>query len=169
MGCSGPSKKQETENVNAEAVADEITVLNVESLLENIEAYDGKEVAITGTVTHVCKHSGKRLHLMGADEKTMVRLEAGEIGQFDRELEGSDIIAKGVFKREIIDEEYLAKWANELNKEGDGQHLSHEELDEEKSKLENYRSMMLESEDGKIENIWIDGLSFEKVKEEAAI
>ena len=155
--------------MDAATVAEEITVLNVESLLENVQAYDGKEVAITGTVTHVCKHSGKRLHLMGADQKTMIRLEAGEIGQFDRALEGSDIVAKGVFRREVIDEEYLAKWANELNKEGDGQHLSHEELDEEKSKMENYRSMMKQSNEGKIENVWIDGLSFEQVKEEAAI
>jgi hypothetical protein len=97
----------------------------------------------------------------------MVRLEAGEIGQFERELEGSEIIAKGIFRREVIDEEYLAKWADELGKEGE--HKSHEEQEEEKGKMERYRNMMGETEDGYLENFWVDGISFETVKEEVAI
>jgi hypothetical protein len=168
-GCTNSTKTNEAKVVGEESAVQEVAVLNVELLLEKALEYEGKEVMITGTVTHVCKHTGKRLHLMGNDENTMVRLEAGEIGQFDRELEGSEIIAKGVFRRQVIDEEYLAKWADELSKEGEGQHLSHEELDEEKSKLENYRSMMKETEGGSIENMWVDGISFEPVKEEAAI
>lgn len=169
VGCTNSTKTNEAKVVGEEPAVQEVAVLNVELLLEKALEYEGKEVMITGTVTHVCKHTGKRLHLMGNDENTMVRLEAGEIGQFDRELEGSEIIAKGVFRRQVIDEEYLAKWADELSKEGEGQHLSHEELDEEKSKLENYRSMMKETEGGSIENMWVDGISFEPVKEEAAI
>jgi hypothetical protein len=144
-------------------------VLNVESLLEKALDYDGKEVFITGTVTHVCKHSGKRLHLMGDDEKTRVRLEAGQIGQFERTLEGSEIIARGIFRREVIDEEYLAKWADELNKEGSGDHKSHEEEEEEKGQMNRYRSMMKESEKGYLENFWVDGLSFEIVNEESEV
>ena len=104
---------------------------------------------------------------MGTDEKTKIRVEAGEIGQFERELEGSDIVAKGVFRREVIDEEYLAKWANELGKEGD--HKSHEEQEEEKGKMQRYREMMKETEEGYLENFWVDGLSFETVEEEASI
>jgi hypothetical protein len=169
VGCTNSTKTNEAKVVGEEPAVQEVAVLNVELLLEKALEYEGKEVMITGTVTHVCKHTGKRLHLMGNDENTMVRLEAGEIGQFDRELEGSEIIAKGVFRRQVIDEEYLAKWADELSKEGEGQHLSNEELDEEKSKLENYRSMMKETEGGSIENMWVDGISFEPVKEEAAI
>lgn len=151
----------------AETVAQEVQTVDVVSLLENAAEYDGKEVMITGTVTHVCKHSGKRLHLMAADEKTKIRIESGEIGQFERELEGSDIVAKGVFRREVIDEEYLAKWADELGKEGD--HKSHEEQEEEKGKMKRYREMMKETEDGYLENFWVDGISFETVEEEASI
>jgi len=165
--CSGPSKKQEATSAEVETVAKEIIVMNVESLLADAKVYDGKEVMIKGMVTHVCKHSGKRLHLLGSDEKTRLRIEAGEIGQFERELEGSDIVARGIFRREVIDEEYLAKWSEELGKEGD--HKSHEEQEEEKGKMQRYRDMMKETEEGYLENFWVDGISFDTVEEEAAI
>ena len=165
--CSNPRNQQEADTANAEPVAEEIAVMNVESLLKDPQAYDGKEVMIKGTVTHVCKHSGKRLHLMGSDDKTILRLEAGEIGQFQRELEGSDIVAKGVFRREVIDEEYLAKWADEMG--SGGKHMSHEEEEEEQGRMQRYRQMMKETEEGYLENFWVDGLSFETVEEEASI
>ncbi len=82
----------------------EIPVVTVENLLAQPEAYDGKEVKISGMVTHVCKHSGKRLHLAGTDQSTKIRIEAGSVGQFERELEGSDIIATGIFKGELVDD-----------------------------------------------------------------
>jgi hypothetical protein len=167
FSCTNSSKEKNVESLTSEAVSQEIAVVNVESLLANAADYEGKEVMIIGTVTHVCKHSGKRLHLLGSDEKTMVRLEAGEIGQFERELEGSEIIAKGIFRREVIDEEYLAKWTDELGKEGE--HKSNEEQEEEKDKMQQYRKMMKETEEGYLENFWVDGISFEAVEEEVAI
>ena len=168
FGCSGNQKK----SINKEELAhqidhEEVSTVDVVSLLADAEAYDGKEVFLNGTVVHVCKHSGKRLHLMAADEKTKIRIEAGDIGKFDRELEGSNIIAKGIFRREVIDEAYLSKWAGELAKEGE--HKSHEEQEEEKGKMKKYREMMKETEDGYLENFWVDGISFETVEEEVAI
>ncbi|MCK5467158.1 MAG: hypothetical protein KAI99_01570, partial [Cyclobacteriaceae bacterium] len=88
-------------------------------------------------------------------------LEAGEIGQFERELEGSDIIAKGIFHREVVDEEYLAKWSETMKKEGRGDHESHEEEEEENEKMQRYRKMMGETEEGYLENFWVEGVSFE--------
>jgi hypothetical protein len=166
--CTNPRNQQDSGTIaQAESVLEEIAIVDVESLLNDPQAYDGKEVMIKGTVTHVCKHSGKRLHLMGTDEKSMLRLEAGEIGQFHRELEGSDIVAKGVFRREVIDEEYLAKWADEMG--NGGKHMSHEEEEEEQGRMQRYRQMMKETEEGYLENFWVDGLSFETVEKEASI
>jgi len=96
-GCSKTVKNTESQastTENATAIAE---VVSVTDLLANPELYDAKEIAVKGTVIHVCKHSGKRLHLLSSDESSQVRLEAGEIGQFDKELEGTDIIARGVF------------------------------------------------------------------------
>ena len=167
FACSGNNNKS-TEVAEQQAVnIEETSEIDVVSLLADAEAFDGKEVLLTGTVVHVCKHSGKRLHLMGADEKTKIRVEAGDIGKFERELEGSSIVAKGIFRREVIDEEYLAKWAGELGKEGE--HKSHDEQEEEKGKIKRYREMMKETEEGYLENFWVDGISFETVEEEVAI
>ena len=160
-GCSNSNQENKEQVINEKPTSEEVEVINVIELLANPKEYDGKLIAVTGTVIHVCKHSGKRLHLMGADDKTKIRLEAGEIGQFERELEGSDIIAKGVFHREIIDEEYLAKWSDEMEKEGKGDHKSHEEQEEDQGKMERYREMMGETDEGYLENFWLEGLSFE--------
>ncbi len=163
--CSNSNQNKEEKVVTEKSSLEAVTVINVVDLLANAKEYDGKEVIITGTATHVCKHSGKRLHLMGSDEKTIIRVEAGEIGQFERELEGSDIIATGIFHREVIDEEYLAKWSDELGKEGNGMgkgdHESHEEKAEEEGKMERYKEMMGKTEGGKLENFWLEGISFE--------
>lgn len=160
-GCTN-SNQENNSQVKIEKPASEIAdAIDVVELLANAKDYDGKEVIITGTATHVCKHSGKRLHLMGSDDKTKIRLEAGEIGQFDRALEGSDIIARGVFHREVIDEEYLAKWSETLEKEGKGDHKSHEEQEEEEGKMQRYKEMMGKTADGSLENFWIEGISFE--------
>lgn len=165
FGCS--NNQNTSSEVSGQQANIEVNAVDVVSLLADAEAYTGKEVVISGTVVHVCKHSGKRLHLMGSDEKTKIRVEAGAIGQFERELEGSNIVAKGIFRREVIDEEYLAKWAGELGKEGE--HKSHEEIEEEEGKIKQYREMMKKTEDGHFENFWVDGISFETVDEEVAI
>lgn len=159
--CSNSNQNNEEKVVTEKSSQEADNVINVVDLLANAKEYDGKEVVITGTATHVCKHSGKRLHLMGSDEKTIIRVEAGEIGQFERELEGSDIIATGIFHREVIDEEYLAKWSDELGKEGKGDHESHEEIAEEEGKMERYKEMMGKTDGGKLENFWLEGISFE--------
>lgn len=165
--CSNSNQNNQEQVVTEISSQETVKAINVVDLLANAEEYDGKEVFITGTAIHVCKHSGKRLHLMGSDEKTKIRVEAGEIGQFERELEGSDIIAKGIFHREVMDEEYLAKWSNELGTEGKGMgtgdHKASEEPMKEEGKKEIYKEMMGKTADGQLENYWIEGISFETV------
>ena len=167
--CSN-SKRDVVDSASIEKTAiEEVEVLDVSKLLENAANYDDQEIKIAGTVVHVCKHSGKRMHLLGQDEKTRIRVEAGEIGKFDRELEGSEVVASGIFRREVIDEEYLSKWENEIKNEGGNRQRSHEEQEEEKGKMKRYRSMMKEQGNGAFEQYWIDGISFEIVEEERSI
>ena len=164
-GCSNNNQDNKEiiilENSSTE-VSDELSeVIDVVELLANPKQYDGKLISVTGTVTHVCRHSGKRLHLMGNDEKTNIRLEAGKIGKFERELEGSEIIAKGIFHREVVDEAYMAKWSEDMEKEGKGKHKSHDEQEENKGKKQRYKKMMGETNEGYPENYWLEGVSFE--------
>ena len=67
VGCSSSNQDKKAELSDQQAVVDEGVTVDVISLLSNAEKYDGKEVLVTGTVVHVCKHSGKRLHLMAKD------------------------------------------------------------------------------------------------------
>lgn len=100
---------------NSNDEAENASVMTVDDLLAEVESLVDQSVAIEGTVTHVCKHGGKRLHLIGADETQKIKVEAGdEIAQFERELEGSDIVVYGVVKEERVDEAYLAEWEQEV-------------------------------------------------------
>jgi hypothetical protein len=167
VACSDAKKDNEGEGADSLNIGnqqDSMLVMDINELINNAEEMNGKEIAVSGTVVHVCKHSGKRLHLLGADDSTKIRVEAGEIGKFDKELEGSSIRAKGIFRVEVIDEESLAKWSGELHEHKEGHDKSDAEMKEEEDKIERYREMMGETEDGKIVNYWIDASAYETSK-----
>ena len=167
--CNHQKKESVNSHLGEQTSAIEVEVLHVSTLIENAEKYNGQEVQIAGTVVHVCKHSGKRMHLLGNDEKTRIRVEAGDIGNFERELEGSEVVTTGVFRMQVIDEEYLSKWESEIKNEGRGNHKSHDEREEEKGKMNRYRQMLKEKEGGRFEQFWVDGISFQTIETEASI
>ena len=94
----------------------ESTVLSVDSFLVSPEKWAGKDVNITGTVSHVCRHSGKKLFLFGADPEKTVKINAGgEVSAFDLKYEGTDVEITGtVVEDEKIDANYLNEWEAEI-------------------------------------------------------
>ena len=89
------SKKQIVEQTEPEVI-----VLSVDELYKNAADLTDKEVVVTGTVMHVCKHGGQRCFIMGSNEDINVRIEAGEkIGAFNQELMGSEVEIIGIFKQ----------------------------------------------------------------------
>lgn len=136
------------------------TVVLVDDLMQDPDAYVGKVIELEGLVTHVCKHSGKRLHLTSAATSKMVRVEAtGDINQFERELEGSDVRIKGLVQKQVIDEDYLAKWENEMANKGEDH--DHSEGEEESEQINNMRKRLEESGQDQLVSYWVDGTSFE--------
>ncbi|HLF35824.1 MAG TPA: hypothetical protein VI583_16390 [Cyclobacteriaceae bacterium] len=139
------------------------TPILVDELLKNPGPYVERTVTVEGLVTHVCMHSGKRLHLKASGSNEFVRVEAkGDIGQFDRELEGDNLVINGIFRSQVIDKDYLARWETELTGGGQNKNESHthsasesdmELLSEIKYALEN-------SGKDQITQLWIDGESF---------
>lgn len=90
-------------------------VMKVTALLEQPDEMNEKEVTLEGTVTHVCKHGGRRVHLTDIDTNEKIRVEAPEdMPAFARELEGSDIVVTGVLKETRIDAAYLDEWEAEI-------------------------------------------------------
>ena len=92
------------------------TAITVDSFLLTPEAWAGKDIIIVGTVSHICKHSGKKLFLFGANPEMTVKINAGEnMSTFDIKNEGSDVEISGtVIEDEKIDANYLNEWEAEI-------------------------------------------------------
>lgn len=88
--------------------------MTVGELMEQAETLVDQTVMVEGTVTHVCKHGGKRLFITdGMDHE--IKVESGEnIAQFDATLEGSEVVVEAIVRELRIDEAYLQEWEAEL-------------------------------------------------------
>ncbi|MDD2380512.1 MAG: hypothetical protein PHV35_02325 [Mariniphaga sp.] len=121
FGCGNPKKSNET----AIKETDEV-VYTVDELIANAEELAGTEVAVKGTVMHVCKQGGGRCFLMGSGEEINIRVEAGQkIGAFSQEQMGSDLTIRGIFK-EVKTE---ADAHNPAREHGEEEHAHDEEAD----------------------------------------
>jgi hypothetical protein len=167
FGCNKTAKKQ---GVDEKATS---AIIQVDELLKNPDSYDGKAVAVEGMVIHVCKHSGKRLHLKAGTTEDWIRVEAkGQIGQFDKSLEGDNIIVNGVFHKQMIDSEYLSKMEKEMSS---GNAMGHDrkegtEMNASESLLEELKSQLSNSGQKEMLQLWIDGEKFSvKQPEEGSV
>lgn len=101
----------ETENDNPSDTTI-ITALEevVEIALADFESkageFIGKEVKVSGVVDHVCKHDGKKIHLVDGDNS----LHVSNDERFDESLSGSEISVTGIVEEEKVDETYLTEW-----------------------------------------------------------
>jgi len=65
-------------------------------------------------VTHICKHGGKKMFLVGENPDVKVVVFAGEaISEFPVELEGTKVKVFGIVKVEEITEATVAEWEAE--------------------------------------------------------
>jgi hypothetical protein len=158
--CTGPENSGSAGSETSSEIPEK---LMVDQILEQAEDFTDKKVQVEGMVSHVCRHSGKRLHLTSKFSGKMIRVEAAEgINQFARELEGSDIVVEGVLHKQVIDEDYLAKWENE-GLEGQGVHIEHgsEEAEAREEQIRSMRKRLQESGKDQLVSLWIDGNSFQ--------
>lgn len=94
--CNQTSQKKGTAETTK---SEEIVAATIEELLASPAEYENKEVAITGMVTHVCRHGGQKCFVLAGDGETQIRLvPAGDIDEFKIELEGSTLAVKGTLR-----------------------------------------------------------------------
>jgi len=93
-------------------------VVTVDSFLLTPEKWANKDITIKGTVSHVCRHSGKKLFLFTANPDNTVKVNAGgSFSTFDMKYEGSDVEITGtVVEDEKIDATYLNEWEADIKK-----------------------------------------------------
>ena len=112
-------------NVEANAPA-EVTVYQIDDVLANGDELIGQEVELEGVCTHICKHGGRKIFLMGSDDNNTIRIESGELGAFDQKCVNSLVHVKGKLVESRIDEAYLKTWEEEelaktAEQHGDGE------------------------------------------------
>lgn len=110
FSCSDSGKKDNP----AETAA--IPVVSVDEFLASPDKWAGKEIKISGTVSHVCKHSGKKMFIFGKDPNATLKINVGgNAPKFAIELAGSDVEIHGkVVEDARIDEQYLKEWENDI-------------------------------------------------------
>ncbi|MDR1227350.1 MAG: hypothetical protein LBK47_10740 [Prevotellaceae bacterium] len=163
---NGGKKGKSASEVNA-AAKTETSVLassfSVDTLMHVADSYISKPISVHGFVTHVCKHSGKRCFIVDENQKYSIRVEAKEgIGGFNRELVGSQIVAKGVLRERRLSQQEIASMEAATNKKKaeDG---SAETCAAELSNIAKMRSWMKERGKDYYAIYYVDGNEYEVV------
>ena len=88
-----------------------------------VDFYNGGKVTVEGVCTHICRHGGRKIFLMGTDDTQVIRIEAGEkIGSFKPECVNNVVRVTGTLVEDRIDEAYLAEWELRLKDQIARQH-----------------------------------------------
>lgn len=110
VSCNTGAKK-EADNAN------DTVLLTVASFDTAAHSYVDKPVWIEGTVTHTCKHGGKRMFIADGNDSILVEVTTGpDIVKFEDALIGSRLKVLGTLKELRIDDKYLNEWEAELKK-----------------------------------------------------
>lgn len=116
FGACSNSTKTTSENTEKAAV-EECASISVDSLLLVAADLVGKEVTVQGTVDHVCKHGGKRVKIFSSCPSKMINAEAGEtMGNFNAELEGSEVCLTGVVVEDRMDMAFVEEYEKKVKK-----------------------------------------------------
>lgn len=95
VSCNQANNETSVESTEVE----QIVSATIQELLATPADYDGKEVAVSGMVTHVCRHGGQKCFIVAEDGETQIRIvPGGDIDEFKIDLEGSTVAFKGVFR-----------------------------------------------------------------------
>jgi hypothetical protein len=94
-------------NKKVETATNKITV---KQFLDSAEKWSGKDITISGTVSHVCREGGEKLFIFDEDPNAKVRINIGaNMSPFDVKLEGSTVEFAGTvvefmrYTNEVLD------------------------------------------------------------------
>lgn len=116
--CGANSNKNASQNSsNLKNSENSATILTVDKVVDpqSADSLLEKVVTIEGVCTHICKHAGRKIFLQGSDDRHIIRIEAAEIGRFDRACVNNIVKVTGTLHEFRIDEEYLKTWEESLN------------------------------------------------------
>lgn len=175
LASCGDNSNKNKEQASAEEMTP--TALEVDQVLADPDSLVGDTIKVEGICTHICKHGGGKIFLMGSDDTKTLRVEAGEsIGSFPQETVNSIVRVTGVLVEDRIDEDYLTQWetriadqAKETQGEGgcaaDMKANAEAETNSVRERIANFRSRIAErtEKEGKpyVSLYHMEGLSYE--------
>ncbi len=115
---------------------DALTIVwSVDEFLKDANLFLEKEITVEGLVTHVCKHGGQKLFIVGTEEGVSLRIEVGEgISEFPVDMEGSDASFSGIVK--LMDDTFITEAVAEHKDHHGDEEAVEEEHDENYSPTE---------------------------------
>ncbi len=163
VSCIGTGSKKSSSEQSAETKsATESKIYSLDDLLLVAETLVDTEVTVKGTVTHTCKHSGRRCFMVGEDQKTSFRVEAkGDLGGFNRELIGSELAMTGMLRENRLTTEYLDAWEEQLKEQEGKEDGSAESCEAETNNINNMREWMKNNNKEYYSLYFMDGTAFE--------
>ncbi len=166
VSCIGNGSKSTNKEQGAETKATtQETIYSLDELLHSAQELVETEVIVRGTVTHTCKHSGRRCFIVGDDQKTSFRVEAtGDIGGFNRELIGSELAIKGMLRENRLTHEYLNAWEERVKEQEGKEDGSAESCHSETNNINEMRAWMAKNNKEYYSLYFMDGTSFEVVE-----
>ena len=152
-----------------EQTTETVPTLTIAEYNANPDAYVDKTIELTGTVNHVCKHSGQRMFLIGDNPEDRVKIESGDkIAGFDVALEGNKVkvVGKGCITK--IDAAYLDNWevescAAEAAVIEDQTKTADSEQSETKSQIDAMRKKLAESGKDYLGFYHVEAVSYEEL------
>lgn len=163
-GNNAKKQKQQTDTMpqTEQAAAAVSEAYTVENLMQQAESLVGKNVEVRGYVTHTCKHSGKRCFIVGEDQEVSIRVEAkGNIGGFNRELIGSELLINGTLRENRLSREYLDQMEKDLNDQKLQEDGSAETCEAELANIDGMKAWMQENGKDYYAVYYIDGEDYE--------
>ena len=143
--------------------------MEVDNLLADAEKLTGGKVTVEGVCTHICRHGGRKIFLMGTDDTQVIRIEAGEkIGSFKPECVNNVVRVTGTLVEDRIDEAYLAEWELRLKDQIARQHGEGEAGCSAEKRIADFRARIADrkAKEGKeyLSFYHVDGGSYEVLK-----
>lgn len=114
--CTNTGKKQNVQATDANTATAETIVYDADTLYAVAKSLVDQLITVKGYVTHTCKHSGKRCFITGDSQQFSIRVEAkGDIGGFNRELTGTQLVIEGVLRERRLTQTEIADMEMDVN------------------------------------------------------
>jgi len=106
------------QTADVKPVAPAMKTVSYDELYSNtFDAPKGK-VIVEGLCIHVCKHSGKKIFVIGTDPNKKIQIYAGEgLSGFPQDVEGSKVRVVGILEEEKLDMKSVQQMEEDLNTE----------------------------------------------------